>query len=64
MLCSRMPREMADEFTAIGFLSFEDPTRAIATVAALSRLAQGFAKPQASGCRSCAGAGVAGRADQ
>jgi acyl-CoA synthetase (NDP forming) len=44
MLCARMPREMADEFTAMGFLIFEDPTRAIAAVAALSKLAQGFAK--------------------
>jgi acyl-CoA synthetase (NDP forming) len=35
---------MADEFKEIGFLSFEDPTRAIAAVAALSRLAQGYAK--------------------
>ena len=47
VLCARMPREMADEFTAMGFLIFEDPTRAIAAVAALSRLAQGFAKPAA-----------------
>ena len=47
VLCARMPREMADEFTAMGFLIFEDPTRAIAAVAALSRLAQGFAKPHA-----------------
>ena len=46
VLCARMPREMADEFTAMGFLIFEDPTRAIAAVAALSRLAQGFAKPR------------------
>ena len=38
---------MADEFKDIGFLTFEDPTRAIAAVAALSRLAKGFAKPQA-----------------
>jgi acetate---CoA ligase (ADP-forming) len=45
VLCARMPREMADEFTAMGFLIFEDPTRAIAAVAALSRLANGFAKP-------------------
>ena len=45
VLCARMPREMADEFTAMGFLIFEDPTRAIAAVAALSRLAQGFARP-------------------
>jgi acetate---CoA ligase (ADP-forming) len=47
VLCARMPREMADEFTAMGFLIFEDPTRAIAAVAALSKLAQGFAKPAA-----------------
>ena len=47
VLCARMPREMADEFTAMGFLIFEDPTRAIAAVAALSRLANGFAKPHA-----------------
>jgi acyl-CoA synthetase (NDP forming) len=47
MLCARLPREMADEFKDIGFLVFEDPTRAIAAVAALSRLAQGFAKPSA-----------------
>jgi hypothetical protein len=47
MLCARMPRDMADEFFAIGFLIFEDPTRAIAGVAALSRFAQGFAKPRA-----------------
>ena len=48
VLCARMPREMADEFTAMGFLIFEDPTRAIAAVASLSKLAQGFAKPRAS----------------
>jgi acyl-CoA synthetase (NDP forming) len=46
MLCARLPREMADEFFEIGFLTFEDPTRAIAAVAALSRLARGFAKPR------------------
>src|SRR5438270_6515278 len=43
ILCMRMPREMADDFTAMGFLVFEDPTRAIAAVAALARLAQGYA---------------------
>jgi acyl-CoA synthetase (NDP forming) len=47
ILCARMPRDMSDELTAMGFLIFEDPTRAIATVAALSRLAQGYAKPPA-----------------
>jgi acyl-CoA synthetase (NDP forming) len=47
MLCQRMAADMADEFKEIGFLSFEDPTRAIAAVAALSRLAQGYAKPRA-----------------
>ena len=47
ILCARMPREMADEFTAMGFLMFEDPTRAIAAVAALARLAHGFARPSA-----------------
>ena len=46
VLCARMPREMADEFTAMGFLIFEDPTRAIAAVAALARLAEGYAKPR------------------
>ena len=46
VLCARMPREMADEFTAMGFLIFEDPTRAIAAVAALAWLAHGFAKPR------------------
>ena len=40
ILCARMPRDMADEFTATGFLIFEDPTRAIIAVAALSRLAR------------------------
>jgi acyl-CoA synthetase (NDP forming) len=45
VLCARMPREMADEFFAMGFLIFEDPTRAIAAVAALAKLSQGFAKP-------------------
>ena len=40
VLCARMPREMADEFTALGFLIFEDPNRAIAAVAALARLAR------------------------
>jgi acyl-CoA synthetase (NDP forming) len=44
VLCARMPREMADEFTAMGFLIFEDPTRAIAAVAALARLAHGFSR--------------------
>jgi acyl-CoA synthetase (NDP forming) len=43
VLCARMPREMADEFTALGFLVFEDPNRAIAAVAALARLHAGFA---------------------
>ena len=47
VLCARMPREMADEFTAMGFLIFEDPTRAIAAVAALYRLHDGFAKSRA-----------------
>jgi len=45
ILCARMPRDMADELTAMGFLIFEDPTRAITAVAALSRLAQGYANP-------------------
>jgi acetate---CoA ligase (ADP-forming) len=44
ILCARMPPEMAEAFAAIGFLIFEDPTRAIATVAALAKLAQGHAK--------------------
>jgi acetate---CoA ligase (ADP-forming) len=35
---------MADEFTTAGFLIFEDPTRAVATVAALARLSEGFAQ--------------------
>jgi acyl-CoA synthetase (NDP forming) len=47
ILCARMPRDMADELTAMGFLIFEDPTRAIATVAALSQLAQGYTKERA-----------------
>ena len=42
VLCARMPREMADAFMALGFLVFEDPTRAVAAVAALSRLRAGF----------------------
>ena len=65
VLCARMPREMADEFTAMGFLIFEDPTRAIAAVAALSRLAQGFAKP-ARGAFVCrrGGAAASRRPDQ
>jgi acyl-CoA synthetase (NDP forming) len=46
ILCMRMPREMADEFARIGFLVFEDPTRAIAAVAALARLAQRYARPR------------------
>src|ERR1044072_977787 len=45
MLCARLPREMADTFFEIGFLTFEDPTRAVAAVAALSRLARGVARP-------------------
>jgi len=44
VLCARMPREMADAFMASGFLLFEDPTRAVAAVAALYRLRVGFAK--------------------
>jgi acyl-CoA synthetase (NDP forming) len=44
ILCARMPREMADELTRIGFLIFDDPTRAIATVAALARLHAGYAR--------------------
>jgi acyl-CoA synthetase (NDP forming) len=43
VLCARMPRDMADAFTALGFLIFEDPTRAIAAVAALAKLEAGFA---------------------
>jgi acyl-CoA synthetase (NDP forming) len=46
VLCARMPREMADELTAMGFLIFEDPNRAIAAVAALVKLRAGFAKPR------------------
>src|SRR5205823_286679 len=44
ILCMRMPREMADEFTRAGFLIFEDPTRAIAAAAALAKLAHGYAR--------------------
>jgi acyl-CoA synthetase (NDP forming) len=47
MLCARLPRDMADEFKDIGFLIFEDPTRAVAAVAALARLREGFAKARA-----------------
>jgi acyl-CoA synthetase (NDP forming) len=47
VLCARMPREMADAFTALGFLIFEDPTRAIAAVAALARLQAGFGRVRA-----------------
>jgi acyl-CoA synthetase (NDP forming) len=47
VLCARMPRDMADAFTALGFLIFEDPTRAIAAVAALHRLHAGFASLRA-----------------
>jgi acyl-CoA synthetase (NDP forming) len=47
VLCARMPHEMADELTAMGFLIFEDPNRAIAAVAALVRLHAGFARPRA-----------------
>ena len=47
VLCARMPREMADAFTALGFLIFEDPNRAIAAVAALARLQAGYAKVRA-----------------
>jgi len=47
ILCARMPRDMTDELTAMGFLIFEDPTRAVRAVAALSQLAQGYAKPPA-----------------
>lgn len=46
MLCARLPRDMADEFFGIGFLTFEDPTRAMAAVAALAKLAKGYAKPR------------------
>jgi acyl-CoA synthetase (NDP forming) len=42
VLCARMPREMADEYAAIGFLVFEDPTRAVSTIAALAKLRAGF----------------------
>jgi acyl-CoA synthetase (NDP forming) len=47
ILCARMPREMADEFTALGFLIFEDPNRAVAAVAALAKLHEGFASARA-----------------
>jgi len=47
VLCARMPRDMGDAFTALGFLIFEDPTRAIAAVAALHRLRAGFANIRA-----------------
>jgi acetate---CoA ligase (ADP-forming) len=46
ILCARMPRDMADEFVRMGFLIFEDPTRAIAAVAALAKLGQGYARPR------------------
>jgi len=42
VLCARMPREMMEEFTALGFLIFEDPTRAVAAVAALNKLRAGW----------------------
>ena len=64
VLCARMPREMADEFTAMGFLIFEDPTRAIAAVAALARLAQGFAKPASDAFFRRRGATASCRSDQ
>ena len=44
ILCARMPGELADAFTGAGFLIFEDPTRAVAAVAALARLGRGFSK--------------------
>ena len=44
VLCARMPRDMANAFSALGFLVFEDPTRAIAAVSALHRLSAGFAR--------------------
>ena len=47
VLCARMPREMADEFMTLGFLIFEDPTRAIAAVAALAKLSAGYASVRA-----------------
>jgi acyl-CoA synthetase (NDP forming) len=47
ILCARMPQDLADAFTTIGFLMFEDPTRAIAAVAALARLGRGFSKTRA-----------------
>ena len=47
ILCARMPRDMTDELTAMGFLIFEDPTRAVRAIAALSQLAQGYARPPA-----------------
>jgi acyl-CoA synthetase (NDP forming) len=46
ILCARMPRPMAEEFARIGFLVFEDPTRAITAVAALARFAEGYARPR------------------
>jgi acetate---CoA ligase (ADP-forming) len=45
ILCARMPPDIAETFAAIGFLIFEDPTRAVAAVAALARLGDGFARP-------------------
>jgi acyl-CoA synthetase (NDP forming) len=56
VLCARMPREMADEFTALGFLVFEDPNRAVAAVAALVRLHAGFAKSRTPASAAQAGA--------
>ena len=56
ILCARMPREMAEEFSQIGFLTFEDPTRAIAAVAALARLAEGYARPRAAHAQVAAAA--------
>src|SRR5436309_5092143 len=44
VLCARMPRDMADEFAAMGILIFEDPNRAVAAIAALHRLRDGFGR--------------------
>jgi acetate---CoA ligase (ADP-forming) len=48
IICARMPSAIADAFVAVGFLIFEDPTRAVAAVAALARLGRGFAKARTS----------------
>lgn len=47
VLCVLAPRDVVEMYREDGFVVFDDPARAVAAIAAMGRLGQGFARPQA-----------------